>query len=174
MFAVMGWFGRSRLRPRRDLQPGALRMPRSMLILGALGFGFFATVLVLSNVYSNHTTTWWTSAIFAGFAVMALPMIADYFLARHSADVDGLSYWTYFGGRKRMVWSDVREVRFATAMKWFRLRDDRGGIARISIMLVGLPEFARLLLAHAPPQAIDSQTRDLLEATAADHPPPVW
>ena len=174
MFAVMGWFGRSRLRPRRDLQPGELRMPHSVLVIGLLCFGFFATILVLSNVYSNHTTTWWTSAVFAGFALMALPMIADYFLARHRADARGLSYWSYFGGQKRMVWSDVREVRFAAAMKWFRLRDASGGTARISIMLVGLPEFARLLLAHAPPQAIDSQTRDLLEATAADHPPPVW
>ncbi len=149
-------------------------MPRSMLVIGLLCFGFFATILVLSNVYSNHTTTWWTSAIFAGFALMALPMITDYVLARHRADAGGLSYWTYFGGQKRMAWSDVREVRFVVAMKWFRLRDGRGGTARISTMLVGLPEFAGLVLAHAPPHAIDSQSRELLEATAAGYPPPPW
>jgi Bacterial PH domain len=84
---------------------------------------------------------------------MALPLKIDYFLARHRTDADGLSCWTCFSGRKRMAWSDARDVRFAAAKKWFRLRDGSGSTARISFMLMGLPEFARLLLAHAPPQA---------------------
>jgi hypothetical protein len=41
-------------------------------------------------------------------------------------------------------------------------------------MLVGLPEFARLLLAHVPSRAIEAQALPVLEATAAGDPPSVW
>lgn len=41
-------------------------------------------------------------------------------------------------------------------------------------MLVGLPEFARLLLAHVPPGAIEPGTLPVLDATAAGRPPSVW
>jgi hypothetical protein len=59
-------------------------------------------------------------------------------------------------------------------MKWFRLETRTGAVARISAMLIGLPEFARLLLAHAPADAIPPETLLVLEATAAGNPPPVW
>jgi hypothetical protein len=59
-------------------------------------------------------------------------------------------------------------------MKWFRLETASGEVARLSAMLVGLPELAGLLLVHAPPQAIDAETLAILEATAGGHPPSVW
>jgi hypothetical protein len=59
-------------------------------------------------------------------------------------------------------------------MKWFRLEAQSGTVIRISAMLTGLPEFARLLLVHAPTQGIDAKTLELLRATAAGDPPSVW
>jgi hypothetical protein len=59
-------------------------------------------------------------------------------------------------------------------MKWFRLERQTGKVARISAMLIGLPEFARVLLAHTPPGVIDAETLPILEATAALSPPSVW
>jgi len=41
-------------------------------------------------------------------------------------------------------------------------------------MLMGLPEFARLLLQGAPAGAIDAGTLDVLRATAAGDPPSIW
>jgi hypothetical protein len=59
-------------------------------------------------------------------------------------------------------------------MKWFRLETQSGDVARISAMLIGLPEFARLLLSHAQPHAIDAETLLILQATADGNPPSVW
>lgn len=41
-------------------------------------------------------------------------------------------------------------------------------------MLMGLPEFARLLLAHAPREALEPETLRVLQETAEGRPPSVW
>jgi len=175
MGLVMGWLGRSRSKAGVRLQPGELRLPRSVAILGLVCVGFFLAMLVLSHVYANGTQSLFTDLIFGGFALLGLPMVLDYGFARHRATVDGLSYWTWLGGGRRLMrWDRVCEVRYATTMKWFRLRDAGGGTARISAMMMGLPAFATQVLANAPDVAIDPMTRVVLEATAEGMPPPVW
>ena len=59
-------------------------------------------------------------------------------------------------------------------MKWFRLETKSGEVARIFSMLMGLPEFARLLLEHTPEDAIDHDTLPVLQATAGGDAPSVW
>jgi hypothetical protein len=59
-------------------------------------------------------------------------------------------------------------------MKWFLVRDADGRTARIPAMMRGLPAFAALLLAHVPQAVADPFTQDVLDATAAGAPPPVW
>ena len=174
MALVMGWVARSRHRARPSAEARRLAHPPSTLIIGLVAFAFFAGIAILSNVYANKTTTWWTTAIFVGFALLALPMIVDYFVAHHEVSEAGLSYGRLSGRRKHLEWSDVVRVRYAPVMKWFRVETRSGDVARISAMLVGLPEFARLVLAHAPPGVIDRETLPVLEATAAGRPPSVW
>jgi len=41
-------------------------------------------------------------------------------------------------------------------------------------MLVGLPEFARAVLANVPANVIEPETRPILEATANGNPPSIW
>jgi hypothetical protein len=42
-------------------------------------------------------------------------------------------------------------------------------------MHIGLPQFADLLLAYTPHEAIERETLPILEAaTAVGNPPPVW
>jgi hypothetical protein len=53
---------------------------------------------------------------------------------------------------------------YTPTMKWFRLEGQSGDVARISAMLIVLPEFARVLLAHTPPGVIDAETLPILEA----------
>ena len=55
-------------------------------------------------------------------------------------------------------WSDLRAVRYAPLVKWFRLETHSGEVARISVMLTGVPDFARTLLARAPGGAVDADT----------------
>jgi len=174
MALVMAWVARSRSKRRRGASALQLYHPPSTLIIGLVCLVFFAGIAILSNVYPNPTVTWWTTAVFVGFAAMAAPMIADYFLARHHVSEEGLSYGRLAGRRGYLRWSDLRRVRYAPVMKWFRLETTSGEVARISAMLVGLPRFARLLLDHAPPDAIEPGTLPVLLDTADGNPPSVW
>jgi hypothetical protein len=142
--------------------------------LGLVCFVFFAGAAIVSNVFRNHTTTWWTTSIFVGLALLSFPMISDYFIARCKVSEDGLAYRKITGAARYLRWSELSHVRYATGMKWFRLETKSGDVARISAMLMGLPEFAGLLLAHTPKDAIDDDALPVLQATAAGNAPSVW
>jgi len=174
MALVMGWLARSRMQQRPPTDSRRLAHPRSTLILGCVGCLFFVGLAVASNVYSNKTTTWWTTAGFLGFTLLFLPIIADYFIARHAVSEDGLSYGRWLGPRQFVRWSHLRLVKYAPVMKHFRLEAHTGEVARVSAMLIGLPEFARLLLAHTPAHVIDAETLLVLDETARGNPPAIW
>ena len=171
MALVMGWVAKSRLQPRPPADSQRLTQPRSSLILGCVGCLFFVGLAVVSNVYSNKTTTWWSTSIFVGFALFCAPAIASYFLARHDMSEDGLGYRPLMAPRRFLRWSHLRLVRYAPVMKHFRLEAHTGEVARISAMLIGLPEFARLLLAHTPAHVIEADTLLILNETADGNPP---
>ena len=174
MAILMAWIARSRLRARPLSNARRLVHPPSTLVIGLVCFLFFGAIAVISNVLANNTTTWWTTTVFIGFAFLSLPIVADYVVARHEVSEEGMSYGRLLGPRRFLKWSDLRLVRYAPVMKWFRLETRSGDVARISAMLIGLPEFARLILANAPPEAIEPGTLPILRATANGNPPPVW
>ena len=64
MSLIMGWLGRSRLRARPADHHRRLAHPPSTLIIGLVCLLFFGGIAVASNVFSNKTTTWLTTAIF--------------------------------------------------------------------------------------------------------------
>jgi len=102
-------------------------------------------------------------------------MVVDYFIAKHEVSAEGRFYRKLVvGTTKHLRWSDVRAVRYSPLVKWFRLETRSGDVAGISVMLTGLPDFARLLLAHAPRGAVDADTLHVLHATAEGNPPSVW
>ncbi len=174
MTLIMGWMARTRLKKRPATEARRLVHPTSTLIIGVVTFVFFAAIAVISNVWANKTTTWWTTAVFVGFALGGLYIIVEYLRVRHEVSEEGMGYSRLLGQRGYLRWSDLRRVVYAPSMKWFRLETSSGEIARISAMLIGLPEFARLLLAHAPAVAIDPEALPILQATAAGNPPSVW
>jgi len=171
---VMCWVARSRFKARPHSDSRQLVHPPSTLIIGVVVFLFFAGIAIISNVFPNKTVTWWTTGGFVGFALLSLLMVADYFLGHHQVSEEGLSYGRLTGRRGYLKWADLRRVKYAPTMKWFRLETQSGDVARISAMLIGLPEFGRLLLSHAPPQVIDAKTLLILQATADGNPPSVW
>jgi len=174
MSLVMGWVARSRMRPRPACCDQQLRHPVSTLIIGLAGFLLFAAIAVISNVFSNKTTSWWTTAIFLGFALLALPVVGDYFAARHEVSREGLLYGRLIGDGGFLCWDELSSVRFSSSMKWFRLETQSGTVVRVSVMLMGLPVFAQMILAYARSAAIDPTTQMILHATAEGNPPSVW
>jgi hypothetical protein len=153
---------------------GRLIHPPSTLIVGLVCLALFAGLAIVSNAVPNPTTTWWTTAVFLAFAAMAAYLLVDYARADHAVSPEGLAYRTLLGRGRFLRWSELRSVRYAPAMKWFRLEAQDGAVVRLSVMLMGLPELAREVLAQAPPSAVDANTRPILETTAQGHPPSVW
>jgi hypothetical protein len=153
---------------------GRLIHPPSTLIVGLVCLALFAGLAIVSNAVPNPTTTWWTTAVFLAFAAMAAYVLVDYARADHAVSPEGLAYRTLLERGRFLRWSELRTIRYAPAMKWFRLEAQDGAVVRLSVMLMGLPELAREVLAQAPPSAVDANTRPILETTAQGHPPSVW
>src|SRR5438045_8259992 len=157
MSLVMGWVARSRMRPRPACCDQQLRHPVSTLIIGLAGFLLFAAIAVISNVFSNKTTSWWTTAIFLGFALLALlalPVVGDYFAARHEVSREGLLYGRLLGDGGFLCWDELSSVRFSSSMKWFRLETQSGKVVRVSVMLMCLLVFAQMIVTYARSAAI--------------------
>jgi hypothetical protein len=173
VLAVMGWLGRSRLRAG-TLQPDEMRMPWGILVLGVLCFLLFSGGVIFQIVVPNPTVTVWTILAFAGFTCLSLPIISSFFLETHHLSDDSIDFRNLLGVRKNLRWRDLKSVRYASNMRWFRLETHDGTVARVSINLKGLPEFARLLLHKAPRDAIDPATLPVLQQTAAGHPPSIY
>jgi hypothetical protein len=174
MAIVMGWLGRNRLRNRNPDDSRKLAQPPGILITGSVCFLIFTGFAVVSNSFSNETTTWWTTAIFAGFALLGLFIIIDFFMNKHDVSEDGILYRKLNGKRILIRWTELASVKYAPVMKWFVLKSRTGAVARISVMLMGLPEFASLLLDHTSHEIIDQRTREILKTTAKGNPPAVW
>lgn len=175
MTVVMGWVARSRFSKPPVSDAGTLAHPISTLVIGLVVVLFFGGIAVISNtVGKNKTTTVWTTLAFVAFALASVPMIMDYFFARHHVSERGMDYGRMFGQRGSFVWSEVKRVRYASMMKWFAIDLGSGSTVRISAMLAGLPEFARVLLVQVPRSAIDDEAYVLLRDTEEGRPPSVW
>jgi len=95
MSLVMGWVARSRGRPGHVGSHPRLQHPTSTLVIGLAGFLLFTAIAVISNVFANATTSWKTTTVFVGFALLALPILGDYFAAPRN-----------FGGRLTLRTAD--------------------------------------------------------------------
>ena len=174
MMLVMGWLNRSRFKKRPASDAKILRHPVSTIIIGSVCFSFFICIAILSNVFSNGTETWWTTAIFLGFAALSFPLVVDYFTARHILTESGIDFGRLHGKRVFLPWGEITSVKYAYMMKWFVVKTRNGMTVRVSVMLMGLPEFAHYLLELAPVNSIEAKTRRILEQTENGNPPSVW
>ncbi|TRX55007.1 hypothetical protein [Thalassomonas sp. M1454] len=174
MVLIMGWLNRSRSKKRPENETKILKHPLSTLIIGGVCFSFFFGAAILSNVFSNGTETWWTTAIFLGFAAMSLPLVIDYFAAKHSLSESGIDFGRFNGQRVLVPWDEISSVRYAYIMKWFVIKTKNGKTVRVSAMLMGLPEFAKSLLELSTLVSIDEDTMEILKETRNGNPPSVW
>lgn len=168
---VLWWLGASRVKPAAA-KPGQLFDPASTLaagLVGLAGVGWAAYA-----VHDGYTPPPWLDILLGAAALLSLVLIADYAFARHSVSAEGLRYGSVTGRRGELHWTELRRVTYAPIWKWFRLETASGKVARISAMNAGLPEFARLLLAHAPADAIDAKALPVLQSTAEGELPSLW
>ena len=148
--------------------------PRRTLIVALASAGVFFTAAFLAHLFPTDIVSNWATIVFAVFGVASLAMGADYFLARHVISAAGIRYGRLSGQCRTMHWPDVTSVRYSSSMKWFRLESHGGQVARVSAMLTGLPEFARLVLERVPKEAIDARTASLLNEIADGYAMNVW
>lgn len=160
-----------RRQQRAPAAAGQLRHGASTLIVGVVGCAFFVGLAVLSVVFDNGTGGALVTGGLLGFAALSLLMVAEYYRARFELSADGLSYGRLFGARGTIRWRDVTQLTYSRTMKWFRIESSSGEVARVSLMLVGLPEFARTALAQVPSYAIDENAQAMLQQTASGELP---
>jgi len=170
---ILGWLAVSRTRTL-DADERALRHPVGILIVGIVGFAFFAALTILSNLYANSTSTPLTTLVFVGFALLSLLLVAEYRFVRHDLTAEGIQYGRLNGSRGLLRWNQVAHVSYSPFMKWFRLETSAGEVVRISALLTGLPAFARAVLDHVPRQVIRGEACERLQSTAAGELPRVF
>lgn len=168
---VLWWLGASRVKPAAA-RPGQLFDPPATLVAALLGLaGAGGAAFALHDALAPPL---WIDVALAVAALLSLVLVADYAFSRHSVSDDGLRYGSLTGQRGELRWSELRRVTYAPIWKWFRLETESGKVARISAMNAGLPEFARLLLARTPADAIDPKALSVLQATAEGKLPSLW
>jgi hypothetical protein len=173
MTLIAKWLSNSRSPQRAPQQETLIRHPSSTLIFGVLGFIFFAG-LGLVSIGAGTITGWLMTALFFACVLFCVVLIADFFLSRHWLVDGGLEHRQLTKRRRRIEWADVTSVRFSSLNKWFVIETERGHVARISAMMIGLPAFANAVLAHVPESAIDEETRALLVNVAGGVLPELW
>jgi hypothetical protein len=174
MSLVMGWLSLSRQRARLPAEQSVLRYPQGILILGVVCSVFFLSLALLSFLLPGGNGSPTISLLFVGFACLGAPLIAEYYRVVHRLEEGGLRYTPLISSPSFLPWIDVKSVRYAPSLKWFRIEGRDGQIVRVSVMLMGLPEFARVLLSEVPESRIDPSARVLLERTAKGQPPSLW
>ena len=175
MALVMAWLARTRDRaPDRSTDGLVLRMPKSILLVGGgCALLFFGTAVAAFLTADDGRGPLYL-AIFSGFGLLGVPIVADYFFDRFELEEACLRYRTTLGGEGVAPWEDIVEARYSESAKWFRLRLRNGRVVRASAMLIGLPQLASYLLARGRNLQLSEADRKLLERTAAGHPPSIW
>jgi uncharacterized Tic20 family protein len=170
---VCWWMEKSRAKTRPNSESCTLAHPRGTLIIAMVGICFFltlfiATLMVFKNNLRAVTVMFW---ICFSLSLISFFLLFQYFVEKHRLTPEGLRYRKLLGTEKFLLWSDVKRAHFSIANQWFLVKTNRGEVARISVMLMGLPAFAAYLLKYAPPEAIDPKSLPIFVATAQGHPP---
>lgn len=172
MALVMGALARSRKKPRTPTEGNTLVHPKGILIAGVLCTGLFVTCAVLS--FDARTGGPRVALTFLALALLGVPLIVDYYRARHTLTATGLDYGTMFKGRHMLRWADVTSVRYSHASKWFVIESPGRPVARISAMLVGLEKFSQEVLKQVPHRRIEPDALLVLKDAAQGNLPAIW
>ena len=175
MGALGKWLGNARMAARPGSDSRVLSHPRTTLVIGvvctAVGLAFVVLPAILVR---EGTVAGGVVLVFAPILFGSAMMIREYYIVRVEVSETGMTWRKLSGARKALAWKDVKSVRYSNALKWFRVEAANGDVARLSAMLMGLPQFAQMAWDHAPAQAFDEFTMQTIQQTARGNPPSVF
>lgn len=175
MSVGMGWLARTRLQPPQRTAGGVvLRNPKGVLILGVVGAVPFLALAIASFLSLLRGSGVGVGMGFLAFSSLGGIMILNYYREFSEINANGIRYRRVFGSSGRANWREVSKVHYSERLKWFRLDLKTGGCVRVSALMVGLPEFARLVLEACTDAEIDEKTRSILVSTVSGTLPIVW
>ncbi len=172
----MLWLSRARLRRRPYHERDILAYPPILLVFGIIYLLLFLGFAVLILLTTSGAERLKFFLLSVAFSLGGLPIIAASLFEKHRVSALGIEYSPLLGvgSGGYLPWSEVRRVKFSSFMRWFILEGYDGTKVRISVMMMGLPEFARYLLASVAPEAIEARALHLLQQTAYGFPPRLW
>ncbi|WP_306397538.1 hypothetical protein [Telluria beijingensis] len=171
MAFMMRWFSRSRLRERPASEARDLRQPPAILIVSLVCLAFSIAMVIGSFTETGGVLPF---VVGCAMAVLSFYLIADYYLARHAVDEQGMRYGRVLGQGGRFDWSEVRRAAFNKRMNWYRLELASGAIVRVYGTQMGLPEFAAHVLKYVPPTRIDPRVQVMLGDAAQGKLHRIW
>lgn len=170
VMSVLRWAEQGRFRARPASERLRLTQPRAFLAIAVAGLLGLAGVAWLGD----RETLAPDSAIgvaLIGLMALAILQIADHFMERYDLSAAGISFRGLLRRPGHVQWAEVERIQYSRMLLWFVLHVRGGRRLRVSVMLAGIPEFARHLLRHAPAAAIGPDVRPILESSARGAPP---
>ncbi len=151
-----------------------LRYSAFLFVVGLLGLFFCGAALAVGvRLHLLHpgrvhplSLVW-----FVLFGLFFLWMVLEYLFVRHTVTEEGMEARELFGKRVRIRWDGVVRVYYSPLAGWFGVVDADGKVIRVSAMMLGLQEFARVMLSRVPPEVMEPEARFRLEEAARGNPP---
>jgi hypothetical protein len=165
---------RARMKSAKSGDDTVMTYPRSAVVLSVIFLLLFAALTALIFFAPAGNSTGWAKVILALLLLATLHMTVDCFIGRYTLSDEGLRYVNVFSGERMFRWDELSSLKYAPHMRWFVLTSSQGHVARISVMMTGLPAFARLLMERARNVSIDPATIPILKQTARGELPSMW
>lgn len=171
MAGVAAWISKARKKSVVSGGELVMRFPRSAMVLALFCVIVSAGLVALTFVVPRQNAPWWAVAGFGIAALASIHFLVDTWVGRYHLTPEGMRYVSVFRGERLFRWDEIKSFSYSTGLHWFVLRNSRGDVARISVMMIGLPAFARLLMERARNVDIDPASIPILKQTASGAPP---
>jgi hypothetical protein len=171
MAGIAFWISKARRKSALSGGELVMKYPFFAMVLAFICVIISGGLVALTFVVASQNAPWWTTAIFGVMFLGSVHFVVECFVAKYHLSPDGLRYVSVFTGERHFRWDELKSLKYADSMKWFVLKNSRGEVARISVMMIGLPAFARLLMERARHVDIEPATIPILRKTAQGEPP---
>ena len=161
-------------KPRLQKSKLVLRYSAFLFVVGLLGMLFVGGGLAVGvRLYLLHPERVHPVSLiwFVPFFLLFLWMVLEFLFVRRTVTEEGMEARELFGKRIRIRWDAVVRVYYSPLAGWFGVVDAEGKIIRVSVMMLGLPDFARVVLSRVPPEVMEPEARSRLQKAARGNPP---
>ena len=151
---------------RRDLESytgSEVRFPPYVLLEGIVGFLFFISVALVSNLFPNETVTVITTSVFVIFSTLSGYQAFLYFAQRHQICDSHILFTSMFNTQTKIYWKVVAAVSYNPGIKWFVVETTSGKKYHISEIMRGIRQFSVAVIANVEPDKIARTASERLQ-----------